>query len=254
MAEATGTKESTEGTRGVGVIDAVVLDVPDIEAAGAFWKQLLGAHTIQEADEYGQFLVLGTREGWLVGFQPAPDLQPAQWPGQEHPQQLHLDLRVPDLAAATAQAVGLGATLLRENSTWNTLADPAGHPFDLCASDEVDRTTVWGVNFDVPDAAAAARFWAGVLGEEVAYEGDGMAMLGGARTVLFQQVEGYQPPDWPNPARPQQLHLDLTIGTEDPDAAEAAVLALGATRLPGGGRTFRVFADPAGHPFCLCWG
>jgi Glyoxalase-like domain len=37
------------------------------------------------------------------------------------------------------------------------------------------------------------------------------------------------------------------------DAAEAAVLDLGATKpshQPG--TTFRVFLDPAGHPFCLC--
>jgi hypothetical protein len=50
---------------------------------------------------------------------------------------------------------------------------------------------------------------------------------------------------------PQQLHLDLTV--DDLDAAEAAVLALGATKheyQPG--TTFRVFLDPAGHPFCLC--
>ena len=37
------------------------------------------------------------------------------------------------------------------------------------------------------------------------------------------------------------------------DAAEPRVLALGATRLPGGGDDFRVYADPAGHPFCLVW-
>lgn len=244
----------SEGNNGVGVIDSVVLDVPDVAAAGAFWEELLGARVIQEAGENGQFLVLGTREGWMVAAQPAPNLVPPQWPGQEHPQQLHLDLRVPDLAAATSQAVALGATLLRENPTWNTLADPAGHPFDLCLSDEVDRTTVWGLTFDVPDASAAARFWGSVLGEGVAYDADGMAMLDGPRTVMFQQVEDYTAPDWPEPSRPQQLHLDLGIGDRDPDEAEAAVLALGARRLPGGGETFRVFADPAGHPFCLCWG
>ncbi|ACZ29180.1 Glyoxalase/bleomycin resistance protein/dioxygenase [Xylanimonas cellulosilytica DSM 15894] len=243
----------SEERRGVGTIDAVVLDVPDVDVAGEFWTTLLGGRVIQELSD-GQWLTIGTREGWMVAAQPAPNLVPAQWPSQEHPQQLHLDLRVPDLAAATSAAVDLGATLLRENATWNTLADPAGHPFDLCLSDEVDRTTVWGVTFDVPDAAAAARFWASVLGEEIAYEGEGMAMLGGERTVMFQQVEGYHAPDWPDPARPQQLHLDLDIAGRAPDEAEAAVLALGARRLPGGGATFRVYADPAGHPFCLCWG
>jgi len=32
------------------------------------------------------------------------------------------------------------------------------------------------------------------------------------------------------------------------------VLALGATRLPSTEPGFRVYADPAGHPFCIGWG
>jgi hypothetical protein len=50
---------------------------------------------------------------------------------------------------------------------------------------------------------------------------------------------------------PQQMHIDVMV--EDLDVAEAAVLGLGATKhdhQPG--TTFRVFLDPAGHPFCLC--
>ena len=41
------------------------------------------------------------------------------------------------------------------------------------------------------------------------------------------------------------------IAVDDLDAAEALALELGAARLEGGGDNFRVFADPAGHPFCL---
>jgi hypothetical protein len=67
--------------------------------------------------------------------------------------------------------------------------------------------------------------------------------------VMFQQITDYNAPRWPDPAYPQQVHLDIAIG--DLDAGEAQALELGATRLPGGGQTFRVFADPAGHPFCL---
>ena len=50
---------------------------------------------------------------------------------------------------------------------------------------------------------------------------------------------------------PQQMHLDASSTTSS--AAEAALLELGATKhehQPG--TTFRVFLDPAGHPFCLC--
>ncbi|MCF4120334.1 VOC family protein [Antribacter sp. KLBMP9083] len=239
---------TTKTAPGVGKLDAVVLDVPDIRAAAAFWTGLTGART--EQDEGDDWLTLGTPDGWSVALQAAPDLVPPQWPGQEHPQQLHLDLQVPDLAAATVHAVELGATLLRENDEWNTLADPAGHPFDLCYAEGNPGTTIMGITLDCPDASALAQFWASLLGEPVVYDSDGIAMLGGDKPVLFQQVENYTPPDWPDPERPQQLHLDLLV--RDLDAAEAAALELGATRLPGGSETFRVFADPAGHPFCLC--
>jgi hypothetical protein len=50
-------------------------------------------------------------------------------------------------------------------------------------------------------------------------------------------------------AFPQQVHLDIHVA--DIAAAEAKVLALGATRLPSTEPGFRVHADPAGHPFCL---
>ncbi|MGW8566743.1 VOC family protein [Isoptericola sp. NPDC055881] len=235
----------------VAVLDAVVFDVPDAPRAADFWQRLTGAEVEQQGDG-DDWITLRTPDGWSLAFQPAPDLQPPQWPEQDHPQQLHLDLRVPDVAAAVERAVGLGATVLRENPEWTTLADPAGHPFDLCHAPDNDGLTVMGVTLDVPDASAAAAFWSRVLAEPVVYDAEGMAMLGGERALLFQQVEGYTAPQWPDPAHPQQLHLDLAIGPQTLDEAEAAALAVGARRLPGDEDSFRVFADPAGHPFCLC--
>ncbi len=49
----------------------------------------------------------------------------------------------------------------------------------------------------------------------------------------------------------EQFHLDVTV--DDVDAAEAAALKLGVTSLSSGGVNWRVYADPAGKPFCLCW-
>jgi len=69
--------------------------------------------------------------------------------------------------------------------------------------------------------------------------------------ITFQQVEDYTPPRWPGQQVPQQMHLDVIV--DDLDAAEAAVLDLGAAKhehQPG--TSFRVFLDPAGHPFCPC--
>jgi hypothetical protein len=68
-------------------------------------------------------------------------------------------------------------------------------------------------------------------------------------SLMFQQISDYNPPRWPDPAHPQQAHLDLLV--DDLDTGEARALELGARRLSADGERFRVFTDPAGHPFCL---
>ncbi len=71
------------------------------------------------------------------------------------------------------------------------------------------------------------------------------------RAISFHQVADYTPPTWPTQEQPQQMHLDMLV--DDLDAAEAAVIELGAARHPHQpGTSFRVFLDPAGHPFCIC--
>jgi hypothetical protein len=231
---------------GFGTLDSIVLDVPNLAAEADFWKALT-AGTVSKADD--DWITVVTPDRWGIAFQLAPDHVAPQWPSQEHPQQAHLDLYAADLTSATARAVELGATVLRENEQWITLADPAGHPFDICLKEEAEGVTVMGATFDCPDASELARFWSGVTGEPVTYDAEGVAMLGGPKPLLFQSVEGYNAPRWPDPAYPQQVHLDIEVA--DLDAGEAAVLALGATRLPSHEEGFRVFADPAGHPFCL---
>ncbi|GAV40158.1 VOC family protein [Streptomyces acidiscabies] len=69
--------------------------------------------------------------------------------------------------------------------------------------------------------------------------------------LCFQAVPDHRPPTWPDPTRPQQFHLDL--GVRDLDEAQTQVLALGAKLLDAGSpnHSWRVFADPAGHPLCL---
>jgi predicted enzyme related to lactoylglutathione lyase len=232
----------------IGKLHMVVIDAPDIGVLSDFYTGLAGW---TPSDVEPDWITLTTDDGWRIGLQQAPDHQPPQWPDQARPQQAHLDIRVPDLAAATAQAIGLGATLVRENETWHTLIDPAGHPFDLCLNPNDPRTTLMGVMLDCPDAKELSGFYAQLLGKPITYEGDGVAMIGndGEHPVLFQQVTDYTPPKWPDPARPQQFHLDVAV--EDLDAADEAAQAIGATRLPGANDTFLVYADPANKPFCL---
>lgn len=233
----------------IGTLKTVVLDAPDIVGLAGFYQELAGWTQSYVGDDW---ITMTTDDGWRVAAQLAPDHVPPRWPDPAHPQQAHLDLRVPDLAAATARALELGATLLRRNERWHTLADPAGHPFDLCRSDD-PRTTLMGVTLDCPDAKALSVFYAELLGKPVTYAGDGMAMIGeeDAQPLMFQQIAGYSPPRWPDPAHPQQFHLDVRVA--DVLTAEPAALALGATRLPGEGDNWRVYADPAGKPFCFVW-
>jgi catechol 2,3-dioxygenase-like lactoylglutathione lyase family enzyme len=112
------------------------------------------------------------------------------------------------------------------------------------------------VVLDCPDPRALAGFYAEVLGGTVEVEDDGGGWVdlrvSDGQALAFQATPGYVPPKWPAPDASQQFHLDLTV--EDLDAAEKGVLALGAKALDteDRSRNWRVYADPAGHPFCLC--
>ena len=108
---------------------------------------------------------------------------------------------------------------------------------------------------DCPDAGALATFYGALLDWSVEVDDDGtwaeIRATDGSNCICFQQVDDYRPPAWPGQEHPQQMHLDVMVG--DLDQGESAVLEIGATlhdTQPG--TTFRVFLDPAGHPFCLC--
>ncbi|MGW1618121.1 VOC family protein [Streptomyces sp. NPDC002172] len=111
------------------------------------------------------------------------------------------------------------------------------------------------VVLDCPDPSALAGFYAGVLGGSVEGDGDWVDLtVPGGQALAFQKAPGFVAPQWPAPDDSQQFHLDLVV--VDLDAAEKGVLDLGAKPLDASDRerTFRVYADPAGHPFCLCAG
>jgi predicted enzyme related to lactoylglutathione lyase len=112
------------------------------------------------------------------------------------------------------------------------------------------------VVFDAADLAAESSFWAGVLDGTVDAEDDWhMVMVEGEPRVGVQLAPNHVPPDWPDGTPEQQIHLDLWV--EDFPSAHDRVMALGARVLKpteeGTSDNFQVYADPAGHPFCLCW-
>jgi predicted enzyme related to lactoylglutathione lyase len=231
-----------------GRLELAAFDARDIERVASFYTTLAGWDVVRRESDW---ITIRAGDGQEVAFQLAPDHVAPRWPGQELPQQIHLDLQVDGIEAAAERAVGLGATRLAATPTWITLADPAGHPFDLCQADGVGpQMTLFAVTIDAPDASPLARFYADLMAMERTYDGpEGALITGGGKSLMFQQVGEYNPPAWPDPARPQQAHLDILV--DDLDAGQARALELGASRLDGGGKTFRVFADPAGHPFCL---
>jgi catechol 2,3-dioxygenase-like lactoylglutathione lyase family enzyme len=109
-----------------------------------------------------------------------------------------------------------------------------------------------GLIIDCPDPSSLASFYEELLGMVRVQDDGDWVVIGDAPDrpgVAFQQVEGFHPPTWPTQEAPQQMHFDVRVA--DLDAGEAAALKIGARRLDGGGETYRVFADPVGHPFCL---
>ncbi|MFT4009410.1 MAG: VOC family protein [Nocardioidaceae bacterium] len=113
------------------------------------------------------------------------------------------------------------------------------------------------VVFEAADIDAESEFWAGVLGGELRKpEPDWHKVyVDGEPRVAVQLAPGHVPPPWPQTGE-QQIHLDLWV--EDFAEADAHVLGLGATVLREPDLTddpdnFKVYADPAGHPFCLVW-
>lgn len=103
------------------------------------------------------------------------------------------------------------------------------------------------VILDCADVEAAATFWSAVLGQPVTYRSEDFWVVAPSDRhsgLAFQAAAGTTAPTWPDPAVPQQVHLDVMV--DDVQRAGQAVMALGARPLRDD-----VYADPAGHPFCL---
>jgi len=111
------------------------------------------------------------------------------------------------------------------------------------------------VIIDCPDPRTLAEFYSELLGQPVTYSSkDFVVVAADDRTsgLAFQLAPDHRSPTWPDSAVPQQIHFDVMV--DDVRAASARVLAIGARRLEPddpSDHAYAVFADPAGHPFCL---
>jgi len=137
--------------------------------------------------------------------------------------------------------------------------------------DERGYPTLRQVVLDCTDARTLAEFYRRLLGlqyrpgdepppvGQVDDRGRDWLVLRNAQgfpQLAFQQVAHLVPATWPEGPHPQMMHLDTTV----PSVAELEVqheraLALGARllfdRFDDPEEPLRVYADPAGHPFCI---
>ena len=115
-----------------------------------------------------------------------------------------------------------------------------------------DSIRLSSVALDCPNAGELAAFYADITGGQVTFSNSAWATVDGpGGRIDFQTVPDHTPPTWPGNTSPSRLHLDFLV--DDLAATEARVLAAGATRYqfqPNADHCL-VFADPAGHPFCL---
>ncbi len=121
------------------------------------------------------------------------------------------------------------------------------------------QITLDEIVFDSAHLERDSTFWAALLDGEVTSRDDDWhsVQAGAGFGIGIQHAPGHVPPQWPD-GQPQQVHLDLTV--TDIAAAHAHAVSVGASVLhPTGGpdpaaqHGFVVYADPSGHPFCLCW-
>lgn len=125
---------------------------------------------------------------------------------------------------------------------------------------------------DTTDARGLAEFYRELLGlryrpgDEPPTDGsvddeDWLVLVdsAGNRQLAFQEVGTLARATWPSDAVPKQMHQDFRVGTvEELEHHRQRVESLGGTvlldRTEDSGEPLYVFADPAGHPFCILVG
>jgi predicted enzyme related to lactoylglutathione lyase len=110
----------------VGALYAITMDVNDLETCAKFWSQVLGADILYQNDKYLRLGQRGERPTLLLQKVPEP---------HNVKNRVHIDLDVPDLAAAVSRVHALGGNKLRELNEygikWAVMADPDGNEFCL---------------------------------------------------------------------------------------------------------------------------
>ncbi|WP_329235346.1 VOC family protein [Actinoallomurus sp. NBC_01490] len=116
--------------------------------------------------------------------------------------------------------------------------------------------TLASVIIDAADVEAESAFWHRLLdGSITRTPTHHFIQAPGLPVIVVQSAPGHVAPNWPD-GTSQQMHLDF--GVDDLATADRTATEAGATRLrptddvtPETRTGSRVYASPAGHPFCL---
>ncbi len=116
----------------IATLACTAIDCADPRALAAFYAQITG-WPLDEDHCDADWVQLRSDSGPTLAFQQVDGYQPPRWPSQDHPQQAHLDFAVPDLDAAEARLLEVGARRhdLQPGTDFRVYLDPEDHPFCL---------------------------------------------------------------------------------------------------------------------------
>ena len=114
-------------------LSCLAIDCPDPRQLAQFYSAITG-WPIDEENADDEWIGLDAGGGVNLDFQRVEGYQPPEWPGQERPQQAHLDFVVDDLDAGEAAVLAIGARRHEHQpgTGFRVFLDPVGHPFCLC--------------------------------------------------------------------------------------------------------------------------
>ena len=118
-------------------LNAVTIDCSDAGRLADFYANLTGGEVTYRDDDNGHAQT--TVPGGVLNFQRVNSFTAPQWPGQEHPQQFHLDFSVDDVGSFVERASGLGAFQAIDQPDaehYTVMIDLDGHPFCLSPSQD----------------------------------------------------------------------------------------------------------------------
>ena len=115
-------------------LQLAALDCPDPLALAQFYSAITGWDVRPPSMDDPDWVQLVSDTGVTLAFQRVEDYRPPAWPGQDVPQQAHLDFEVADIAEGERALLDLGVRrhpVQPEPDGFVVFLDPAGHPFCL---------------------------------------------------------------------------------------------------------------------------